>query len=349
MLTIRPVTSRLARKLLKPELPKIAERTYVLDEGKEWNAAPLIQLEDTLDRIVGHQPNSNPNTNRLLIECRGYEQGPLIAYRLRDALVADGAVMTATWTRSMYDRKHRLVIWDEGERLEEAAMCSTMMSERFFGHWLHDQLPQELLAEEMHLPTVAVTGVHRPNEPGYRFLTGLHAQTLDVGRVKRLWMFADDNINAHRVRRLEELRARIRSQVPSGGPERVFIGRGSSANGRVLVNEAEIADTLSKDGIAYLITENMEAREIAWHLRDAKVVFGPEGSAQAHAVCAMPRGSTLFSFMPPRQFNMIFRIYCEAVGLRFAIDIGDDIDFEHFAMPVERIRRMLDLIDIQCG
>jgi hypothetical protein len=345
MFTIRPVTSRILRRLAERPFSQIAEETKVLSPGRTWTARPIIHLPDTWDRLIAHSPYAQPEKNNQQIVCKDFPQGQTIAYRFKDVLIADGAVMGSAWTQSITQQKRRPVIKGSCEYIGDGALCSTPISATYFGHWLHDQLPHEVLASELNLQPLTVKGAFRPNERGYRAMTNLHAQEVDTARVENLWMFSDHELNDHRVRRIEEVRGRIRSAVPSGGPKRVFIGRGPSAVGRALLNEAEIAAAMEAVGVAYLVPEQMEPAEIAWSLRDAEIVFGPEGSALAHAICAMPHGSTFFTIMPPRQFNLIFRLYAEAIQVRYALDFGSDAGEDSFTMPVDRIMRMLDRIE----
>lgn len=340
-----PLTSRAVRAIRPRELAGVADRTVVFDPGKAWNARPLLHLPNELDRMISHHPDSFPATNLELIECKGYVQLPTLGHLLKRAVVADGSVLTPSWLLPIRHQPRRAVLPRIDLQLHQAAMCSTYVSERYFGHWLRDQLPSELLAADLALEPLALPGTVRSNEPGYRELSGLQVRKPELALVDELWLFEDFAVTPHRLERLERFRNRLRDAAPRGlGHEVVYIGRSAGSIGRALANETELAAQLAEQGIATVMPETLEPAEIVGALRDARVVLGPEGSALDHALCAMPRGATLFEIQPPRQINFHRRIYCEGLDINYAIAIGDDIDVDSYSITPAHIYRTLDVI-----
>lgn len=341
---IWPITSRLFRRFGNQSLHAKAEEVAVLDEGRVWNARPLIHLPGELDRIKGDHPQTDPSVNRELIACSHHGQGPTKAYRFRDVVIADACATGSSWVLSLRDERRRSILPRLQEFSEPAALCSTMVSERFFGHWLRDQLPHEILAADLALAPVALPGTKRANEDEYRSLTKLEAFKPGPSLFRDLWIFDDHQITDHRVARIQRLRDLIRGSVAGSGKDIVYVARGQGGVGRTLANEAELAEALQAQGIAVLYPEELPVREIISTLKDAKVVIGPEGSAIAHALCAMPEGSTLIQIQPPFQFNMHYRIYTEALDIAFGVVIGDHVEEGRYAIDIERVMRTIDLI-----
>ena len=342
---IWPISSRLSQRLNQRDISDVASKTVTFDEGREWSARPLIHLPDELDKITGHHSDSNPESNLRLIDCDKVPQGPTQGFLLRDAVVAHGTVLTAGWLRHIRHEPRRAFLPKIGDRYDEAALSSSAVSERYFGHWLRDQLPLEILIGKLGQQALAVPGTVRPNEKGYRDLTNLEAEKPAFASIDKLWIYHDFEITDHRVARINELRSRIRSNSQAAkSSDIVFLGRGDRSVGRSMINESEIAEALSADGVTYLLPEKMEPAEIAGHLKDARIVMGPEGSAFAHALCAMPEGATMLHLIGPSNFTLHYRIYCEALGMKLAIAIGDQEGADRFSFKPDHIRRTMDLI-----
>lgn len=340
---IRPITSRMFRRFGRQSLQRKSEEVVILDEGRVWNARPLIHLPGELDRIKGDHPQTDPSVNRDLITCLNHHQGPTRAHRLRDVVVADGCAMGSGWVLTLRDERRRPLLPRLEEFSKPAALCSTMVSERFFGHWLRDQLPHEILADDLALVPVALRGTGRVNENEYRSLTKLDAYKPGPALFRSMWIFDDHQITDHRVARIRRLRSLIRSSVAGGGKDIVYVARGRGGVGRTLSNEAELTEALQARGVAVLYPETQSVREIISTLNNATVVIGPEGSAMAHALCAMPEGSTLIQIQPPYQFNMHYRIYTEALDIAFGVVIGDHVEEGRYAIDIDRVMRTIDL------
>ena len=69
----------------------------------------------------------------------------------------------------------------------------------------------------------------------------------------------------------------------------------------------------------------------------------------SHAFCAMPEGATMLQIQPPRQFNLHYRIYLEALNMRHGIVFGEDQGYDGYTMAVDRVLATIDLIDRQVG
>lgn len=349
MLRLRSFTGRLANRILPRGPSAVAKEVEILDRGRRWKARPIIHLPGELDRILGHHPDSKPSLNMALIDCKERSQGPTVRYRLENVLLAEGAVLLPLWACPIIDMKRRLIIAGDIPEISEGALCSTPVSEKYFGHWLRDQLPHEILAADLGLLPLALKGVDRPSEPGYRDLTGLQARPVATAFVRNLHMFDDFEINDHRVDRINRLRTLIRQSVENNGPEIVYIARGGNGVGREMLNELELIEHLEKRGITCIFPEVASPAETARCLKSARIVVGPEGSAMSHAFCAMPEGATMLQIQPPRQFNLHYRIYLEALNMRHGIVFGEDQGYDGYTMAVDRVLATIDLIDRQVG
>ena len=115
------------------------------------------------------------------------------------------------------------------------------------------------------------------------------------------------------------------------------------AEARELVNQRELADELERWGFRVIDPEKMDVPSISAALAGAKVVTCVEGSAQNHALFAMPAGAALLSIQPPNRFNSISKVVADAVGVRFAYVVADARESGFYLDPA-RFMRTLELL-----
>ncbi|WP_205481318.1 glycosyltransferase family 61 protein [Sphingomonas arenae] len=327
------------------QLSQVASDMWEIAPPVEHGSRPVICLPGEVDRILAHHPDSSPRINLERLHGTPIRQGGAMAYLVPDAVIAHGVVMSPSAYAVIRKEDRRLFLGGRVEEIEEGALCSTYVTERYFGHWLTDGLAHELWAQDQKLdPLVLPSPPVRIHETGYRELTGLRAREVRQAHVRRLWLIEDHELSASRVARVERIRQRIRSEVGPGGPKRVFLSRGRTGVGRVLANEVAIRETLARRGFAILSPEASDPRTIAHTLASAETIVSPEGSAIAHAVMAAPAGCALVVLQPPRQFNMLFKSYADVLGMKFAFAVGDDVDGNSFTQPIERLERLLDML-----
>ncbi|NVD45441.1 glycosyltransferase 61 family protein [Qipengyuania atrilutea] len=345
--SIWPITSRLSQRIRHRSIEEVASKVVTFDEGRNWNARPLVHLPGELDKITGHHPDSTPARNIALIDCNGVRQGASKAYLLKDALVADGTILTKSYVQYVRDQSRRWFLPRISKYHGEAALVSTEVSERYFGHWLHDQLPLEILVHEQgHVP-ISVAGTIRPSELGYRTLSKLACEKTELMEIENLWVHRDFEVTSDRMRRLELLRNRLRTAKPAQkhSADIVFLKRGPNAVGRSLIDEDRISSELERHGVRTILPEAMQPDEIVDALKNAKIAIGAEGSAFAHAICALPSGASILTLLGPNQFNLHWRLYCEALNLEYGIIVGETTGTDSFSVNTDTIMRTIDLLN----
>lgn len=345
MSLLRPLTSRFSAYLKGTEAFDDAVEVIDVDGPCEWELSPIVSLPDELDRFVANSPLTTAEKSDTLLRAASFTQGRCRMYRVEDAIIADGTVLTRRGYQPIQNCKRRPFLTGEPESIGEAVLCSTYLTELYFGHWLHDGLAHELLARDHGKRPINLTGVNRPNEPGYRKLLDLPADPVTFARVRDLWLLEDWELSTSRVNRLHRMRDTLRSQFPQSGPELVFISRGQMGVGRSLTNEVEIAEALESRGFSVLRPEGMEPDEIARGLVNARIVVGVEGSSMSHVLLAAPRTVGMLTMTHPARLNMHFRAYTGALGMRYGYTIGDSEGEERFSQPVDRLLRTIDLLD----
>lgn len=343
MLNFTPAWSRLhARLAPPPTLFECAAEVVELEPGSTREVPPAIALPGEIDRVQSFYADAAAHRSRLTESTR--IEGPTLAYRLDDAVLADFTVY-AGGTHQVYrpGRKRPLLVGTPST-IDEAQLCTTACIETYFGHFLRDGLPLELLAQERSLAPLYFERPSWLHEPGYRELVGMWPTTTRHARVGKLWLVDETALNAGWVRRTREIRRRIGEQVQPTPDTHVFLLRGRMAEARELVNQRQLAEELERRGFRVIEPERMDVPCICAALAGAKVVTCVEGSAQNHAFMAMPSGAALLSIQPPDRFNSIPKLIADALGIRFAY-VVPDARAGGFDLDPARFMRTLELLD----
>jgi hypothetical protein len=347
MISIRPITSRLASRLLGRSLGDSAERTIELAPATSYRVDPPIMIPGEAERIKAHHSDSVPAFNFERLTMREFVQGPTRIHLLRDVVIADGTLLA----RGAFDRiapaRKRFLLQGELEHIEEAALCSTFLTQKYFGHWLREGIALEELSADLDLPAVVVDRTPWLHEASYRNVLGLNPHRTAHARCDRLWVAEDRRYNLYFLERYNRARRRVRAHAgdPSRVTGRFFISRGNLGDGRHLANEEALRRALGSHGFTPLDPERMDASGIVRALASARLVVSPEGSALAHAEIAMPRGAGLIAIIGAQHFNLPHKEIADILGLRFGMTIADPVDADHFSQPIDRLLQTIDLVD----
>ena len=336
-----PILSRLKAKL-RPPLPllEIAAEVQELEPASSVPCRPPVFLAGELDRVRDFFGGREAQVPRLLATKR--EEGPTLSYRFPNALLADFTVYCGGRYEVYSSETKRPVLTGSPDVFEEAQLCTTNCAQTYFGHFLRESLPLEVLAEQRSM--TALTFDRRPwlHEAGYRELVGLHPTPTNFARVSNLWITDERTLNEGWKSRFRIVREAVRSKVRSTGGNHVYLRRGTLGTARNLLNEEVVCERLEAAGFRIVAPEMMAPAEIAVALANAKVVACVEGSVQQHAFIGMPEGSTLLSIQPPYRFNSIAKLMTDAIDATLAFAVAEPAD-HGFTIDPDRLLRTLDL------
>lgn len=302
------VLSYVAKRVLRlPQVPlhEAATRSITLCGPHEVPAIAPFFWEKHLPRIrgaasYGAEQVINQDLNRKTFQFR-----PVVAHWLSDATLLDGSV---------YSRGYRLELRPVGSRpriglnvaghagvIEQGAMVSTCAGSTWWGHWIEDEVPLQMLAEKFAAPVAHGRTFYR-DESTYRRVFGIAEPARYGAAIFRELLVIDDFAqNPDKTRRYHELRRRL-SDLPRGH-ERVFLSRGASGARRILVNESEVRTRLEAMGFTTVDISSVTAQEIIQVCRGASVVVSVEGSHLAPLLYLMRDFSTLVILNPPYQVH----------------------------------------------
>lgn len=343
MLSFRPLTARLRRKLRGvTSIDAAAARAVELSPGITLPRSAAIALPGEWERIETFQPTGVP-TWELKHRERGEDFHPAtIARMFRNALVADNCVYAGQAFQAVAEGRRRPILGGKPASLPAAQLCSTYVSEMFFGHWLADGLSLELLAEQRGLPALTLPGEPFGHEPSYRTRARLWPVDPPIARVEELWIVEDQHMNLGRIHRLRTLRERLRDPEAKG-PKRVFLDRGRTGAARDIGNRDAVMQALRREGFVEVFPEEESADTLAAKLSGAEILIGVEGSALSHAVMLLPRGAAILELQSPQQFTMIWKAYTDYVGIHIGFVVGERRG-ESFDVPIQRLLKTLELV-----
>ena len=337
-----PILSRLKAKV-RPPLPllEIAAEIRELEPASSVPCRAPVALPGELDRVRDFFGGREAQVPRLLATTR--EEGPTLSYRLPNALLADFTV----YSRGRYEvysaGAKRPVLTGSAQEFDEAQLCTTNCAQTYFGHFLRESLPLEVLAKQRGM--TALTFARKPwlHEAGYRDVVGLQPATTNFARVRNLWITDERMLNEGWKMRFREVREAVRGKVRPAGDTPVYLRRGTLGTARNLLNEEAVCERLESAGFRIIAPESMSPAEIAAALAAAKVVACVEGSVQQHAFIAMPEGSTMVSIQPPHRFNSVAKLLTDAIDATFAFVVAEPAS-DGFTIAPERILKTLDLV-----
>jgi hypothetical protein len=241
---------------------------------------------------------------------------PTMAYRLRDAMLVNGFLMTRT-------RIHRLAheaptpwrLPSNVPRQASGALAASRQGLRYFGHWMRDDLTTSLVLQDW-ASLVAPAREPTVHQRDYLAAMRLDITPCSVTHFDELFVVdQNDAENAFKRARLREVRRRLRGDLEVRPHAGVMLLRGSSGQLRRLVNEGALAESLQRRGIDVLDPTQLSVADIIRRCAGAQVVIGVEGSQLSHGIVQLDDGGSLLVIQPPQRFNNPLKAPCDALGV----------------------------------
>ena len=336
-----PIAARLRSKLFgNNPISSCASGIIEIAPAVDREQTAAISLPSEFDRVVALQEETTLELELDRLRQGKRRHGPTIAYRIDNAVLANGSLYFAGGHNVIRGGSLALLPRHQ-DQFVEMQLCTNNVIERYFGHWLVDGLVLEQLASQMSLRGLVLTRKQWLHEPEYRELSGLSAVQTENSFIKRLWVIDDRGLNHSWVSRVRELRRLLHKGASRAATKRLFLTRGTLGVTRNLVNSIEVQEALEKEGFEIINPECESAARIIDALLSAAVVVLVEGSVQSHCTYGLPVGSTLLTIQPPTRFNAISKDRADAVGLNWGFVVADSRP-NGFYLPLDRLMRTLD-------
>ncbi len=324
----------------------VATRRWELHPASESVTEPAIYLPDTMNRVTGLW-TQNKDAKTWQIELKRItggvtQHGAVEAMEFRDVQLHEGFLYAGGAKLQLEPRRQSLrPMPRNAPQLDQAALACTFFGNRYFGHFLIDDLPLTMLAKQFAPPFRCGQPLSTHQQALVSKLD-LHAQPYTSAHIKHLHTFIDFGQGPYKRERYQALRKTLLSGHKPSGYRGAMILRGTSGVLRKMANEAALAEYLAGQGFAILDPLQMPLDDIIQTLCGVEVVVGVEGSQLLFAPWTMSEKGTLMVLQPPFRFNNVNKNYTDCLGQKYAFVIGhpkDDgfvIDFDEFKTVLDK-------------
>ena len=345
---LQPYTHKLLSIAGRPtaSIEDVCETSWVVEPAFEQAVRPAIYLQTDLDRVTGaiEFTSLEWEMNSLFTPVR--EHAATIAYGVKDVSIVEGALYSGRWKERLMARQKAEKGTARENRVTNAVVACTWCGNHFFGHWITDDLPLHLAAEEIGDPLI-VNRKPYLHEHGFREMLDIWGDPVANTHADDLIVLRDVGQNRDKKRRYDILRGRLKRKFRTPGATRVLLRRGRLGVPRDIVNCAEFEAYLCSQGFTILDPEQLTASEIIEKTMGAEIVVGVEGSQLPPALLAMSEGGVLCCLQPPWRLANTFKGYTDCLGMRYALLVGHAarggfrIDLNDFGRLLEKMEREL--------
>lgn len=327
------------------DIRELATKIETLEPASRSGSTPAFYPKGAIDAITSLSPWRNWDMERVLIHGEAINHAATKSYLVENVWVSGEEVFKkAARSRIGYGTTPMLGLAPEMIQLDDAHLVSCFAGSRFFGNFIMDNLPLELLPDSETAQIALKTKIYC-HEPGYRALFDLpQPKVVQRARIARLTLYDDFGQNAAKSARYEALRQKIRRSLEGSffkEPAGVYLKRGATGDRRILTNEAELESFLAGLGFDIVEPAVLTAGEIAQRTLDAPIVVGVEGSHLSHAIYSVADSGAMLVLQPPNRFAMAYKEYADCLGIRFGFVIGKPTD-GGFAVDLDQVLELVD-------
>jgi hypothetical protein len=323
---IEPVLFQLRRKFgLVEKIEQAVDKTWEISPGGERCYPPAVFLAKHLDLNLMPVGGISLETEMKRIGGGCVSVKPTIAYQLSNVKVLDGFLYKQHFRLKFRVEKEPLSnVFGDVKRLEEGALVTEWGSNRYFGHWVHGEIPRTFAANDLGIQPYRGGKDKFIHQPGYEHLLNLNVETVTRALFSKLLLFSDSSLNPYRIERFQRARNLLYETVRTYQQNQyVYLSRGiSGVKGRSLVNELALIQKLKGLGFVIVEPEGMSPEKIVEVCLGAEVIMGIEGSSISHGFLSIKEGGIVICIVPEKHFNNPYMDYCSAIGVRYGFLVG---------------------------
>lgn len=325
----------------------LCDKQWTLCPSEKLISPPAIYLDGELDKVTAVQEETTLAYEVRRIQGGMQEHAATTAYRLRDAQIHNGYVYKRAVKVPLTTAKASFLSSDKLENFSEAALACTFSGNRYFGHWMTDDLTLTLAAQQL-AKAVRTSQKLTHHQVEYSHLLGIDSTPVANAQFKELILIEDVGQNKFKRERYEQIRSKLKNLSSPQAGQGVMLLRGSSGKQRSLLNETEVADFLGNQGFTIIDPQKTSAREIALQTLGAKIVVGVEGSQLTHGLFTLKESGVMLTLQPPYRFNNVYKDYTDCLGLKYSFVVGKQVA-DGFEISIEDLAKTLDKVNSSLG
>ncbi|HVR56232.1 MAG TPA: glycosyltransferase family 61 protein [Pseudolabrys sp.] len=332
------------RAILGPgTLESTAVDREIICPAERVEVLPAIYLPGQIERVTGSPPES---TKELEIEHatrRTVTHAETIAYHIRNAVLIDGLVFANQLKFPLRSTSIGTLTAVNPVHLEKAAIASSLLGNKYFGHWLRDDCSTYILAKQFSEPLCIEPSFAAPHIDKYREYFDQEWSYTQRAYIDHLIVFQDYGQNRSKRDRYMQLNKKIVRLFGNKRTPLVYLRRGNNGAPRPVENERELIELLSRRGAVVVDVEAQTLESLLESLASAQIVVSMEGSHLAHCAFSVPKKSGILVLQPPDRFASIHRDWTMCLGVRFGFVVGTR-GASGYVFSGTEVERTLDLL-----
>ena len=335
----------LLRRLVGPfrGLREAASKIDVLCEEETTIGDPAIYLEGQIDKIIGVQQETTWEHELSRIRGGRRTHASTRAFTATDVSLLDGTFYKERYKSNLTLAAGTTIRSKTTTHIESAALASSVLGVKYFGHWLHDDCVTYCLAEKFGRP-LSVRTPEWKNKPEYAEIFDQDWSPTARAVIDELIFFEDFSQNSLKRARYEALRNVVRETfTPTNPGGLVYLKRGQTSARRILNNEDRIIAALADKGVAILTAEETPLTTTVRTLLDASILITIEGSQQNHGLYTLSTKGAVVTLQPPDRFNNFAKDWLECLGMQYGFIVGDVAE-DGFEINIDDLLRTIDLV-----
>ena len=254
----------LTRAILGPgTLESTAFDCEVICPAEKVEVPPAVYLPGQLERITGSPPESTKELEIDQATRRKVTHAATIGYHIRDAVIIDGRVYAKQLKYPLRDTPSVASKQIPPVELKKGALASSLLGNKYFGHWLRDDCLTYMLSEQRSVPLCIEPSFAAPHLEKYQEYFDQEWSFTQRAYIDHLIVFQDYGQNSSKLRRYRRLNEKILQRF-SGKRKTPFtyLRRGNTGASRSIENEFELIEMLSRRGFVVADLEKDSLEEI---------------------------------------------------------------------------------------
>src|SRR5688572_9826305 len=212
MITAMPLVSRAMRKLgMTIDFRASAARSWIVEPAAETRDPPAIYDEADIAKVTGVPVNTTFAYQMDRLTRTTIRHPPVHAWLLRDVHMLNGHLFKWKMVQALADRPMPVISTVPTLEVASAALATTDLGNTYFGHWLTDDLPLELLARRHGAPYghVGSDNTLTPHQAEYARRVGYDVSLVHHVIFRELLMFDDVPETPAKGARYGQLRSKL--------------------------------------------------------------------------------------------------------------------------------------------
>jgi hypothetical protein len=328
--------------LRQKKLIEMSAKTLELSSKGAIEAINPLFKESHLDRIRGASSYGPEQVIKNDLCRKIFYFKEVKGYWLKNATLLDGSIYTTRYRhelRNIYEKSRiGMNIKSDVVEVQEAGLVSTCAGSTWWGHWVEDEAPLQMLVERLSSPFAFNRKQYR-DECVYRRAFGLQEPPrLDSAYIHNLLLVDEFAQNPNKTKRYRAIRERFIGL--SKGYERIYLRRGKTGMARTLVNEDELLYRLNSLGFVVIDVEKLAASEIIEKCNGAAIVISIEGSHLAPLLYLTKSQGLFIILNPPYQVHTTVAdigVFCGISSAMFICEPDGDSRTDFYADPEELV------------